>query len=224
MTWFKFLAPDATGPFSGYRWSAPDGVRDSGERTPGQWTAARLPLDPCRSGLHLCREADLPFWLHEELYVADVDGPVVEYESFVLVHRARLVRRVDAWASGSAYRFSRGCAWRVRDLAVDALRGLDRDQDADRLLDCSTIDGLGEAARRIGRSNGIDLTGYVADAAAFAAGARAGNGWASAAATTAFVAATAARAAAGRGHGLAALLAERARQARWIADMTPAVG
>ena len=218
MTWFKFLADGATGPFSGYRWPPPRGSRD-----PGAWAASTQPLDPCRSGLHVCREVDLPFWLHEELYLVDVDGQVLEYDSFVLVPRARLLRRVEAWGPGSAYRFSCECAWRVRDLTAAALRRRGRPGDADRLLGCSAITELGEAARRVDAGDG-GLAGYAADAAAFAAGAEAGTGWASAAATAGFVAATAARVAAGPADGRTAWSAERARQAGWLAGLAPAVG
>lgn len=218
MTWFKFLAAGATGPFSGYRWPAPDRTQGAGE-----WTTAHPPLDPCRRGLHICREADLPFWLHEELYVVDVDGPVLEYESFVLAQRARLLQRVEAWGPGAAYRLSCECAWRVRDLTTEALQLLGREQDADRLISCSTMDELSRTAGRIAQRDGVQLAGYAADAATFAAGAEADSGWASAVASTTLIAATAAGVAAGPKDRHAASTAERTRQARWIAHLALAV-
>lgn len=217
MPWFKFLATGAVGPFSGYQWPAP---RDGDD--PGGWAHASGPLDPCRAGLHVCRLADLPYWLHEELYLVDVDGPVVDHDSFVLARRARLLKRVTMWGRESAYGFSCDCAWRVRDLTAEALSRAVRQADADRLLGCRTMDELGRTARRIEDSDGtegVPLAGYAADAATFAAAAESGSGWASAAATTAFVAATAARVAAEPDDGRAALKSERLHQAHRIAEL-----
>lgn len=216
MTWFKFLASGAVGPFSGYRWPAP-----GGSRGPGRWVTAEGRLDPCRSGLHVCRAGDLPFWVHEELYVVEIDGPVIEYESFVLAGRARLVHRVE-WGRRVAGTFSRSCAWRVRDLAAEALRRRGRLDDADRLLGCTTMGDLDRAVGRLARGDDPsagDGFGYVADAVSFAGGVEGSSGWASAAATTAFVAAAAARATAEEHSGTAAWAAERRRQASWIADL-----
>ena len=135
--WFKFLAGGATGPFSGFRWPTPPD-RDS----PGGWVDTQQPLEPCRSGLHLCRASDLPFWLHEELYVVEVAGPVVEQDTFVLAARARLLRRVRAWSPSTAYLFACECAWHVRDLTSASQRAIGREADADRLDDCATMDEL----------------------------------------------------------------------------------
>jgi hypothetical protein len=218
MTWFKFLAAGATGPFSGYRWPVPDRAGSH----PGTWVVASPPLDPCLRGLHVCREADLPFWLHEELYVVDVEGPVQEYDSFVLARRARLLRRVEGWGPEAARRLSRACAWRVRDLTAEALRQLGRRQDAGRLGGCSTLDELGSTAGSIAEGAGFVLAGYASDAATLAAGTTADTGWASAAAATTYVAETAAAVAARPEDREAASTAERLRQARWIAHLAPA--
>jgi hypothetical protein len=216
VTWFKFLAGGAVGTFSGYRWPAPALARE-----PGEWVTAESRLDPCRSGLHVCRSADLPFWVHEELYVVEIDGPVTEYESFVLASRARLVQRVD-WGRPAAGAFSRACTWRVRDLAAEALQRRGRLGDADRLLECTTLDDLAGAVGRLDRADDTsagDVSGYVADAVSFTGGVEDSSGWASAAATTGFVAAAAARSTAEAPSGAAAWLAERRRQASWIADL-----
>lgn len=222
MPWFKFLARGGVGPFSGYRWPVPR-VSDAA----GEWTTADHPLEPCRGGLHLCRQADLALWIHEELYLVDVEGDLVEHASFVLARRARLVRRVGAWGRESAHRFSCDCAWRVRDHAVEALRRVGRDQDADRLSGCVTMDQLGRATRLLGDGGGTDvvrLVGYAGDAATYAASAATSTGWAAAGATTAFIAATAAGSAAGPGQGRAAVSAERTLQGQWIAATAAAEG
>jgi hypothetical protein len=215
MTWFKFLAPGAAGPFSGYRWPVPCG-------RPGGWVLADGPLDPCRSGLHLCQESDLPFWLLDELYTVDVDGPVEEHDTFVLAHRARLAGRVEAWAREEAYLFACDCAWRVRDMVVAALRRADRDVLAARLEGCASVEELAQVSRAATQdpaAGGARLAGYALDAATYAKETTSGSGWAAASATTGFIAATVARVAAREGDGLAAAAAERAHQAQWIVDV-----
>jgi hypothetical protein len=213
-TWFKFLATEATGPFSGYRWPTP-----LDPDSPGRWVDAPEPLEPCRSGLHLCRAADLPFWLHEELYVVEAAGPVVEQDTFVLAARARLVRRIRAWSPSTAHLFGCECAWQVRDLTSASLRAGGRDADADRLDDCTTMDQLLQVAQRTTRTDGLSgrLAAYAVDAATFAERAGASTGWAASSATAAFVAATAARVGAPTGQS-AALGDELARQSRWLVD------
>lgn len=215
MTWYKFLATGAVGPFSGYRWPRPSG------HEPGGWVMAEDGLDPCRSGLHICRSADLPFWVSEELYVVEVDGPVTEYESFVLANRARLVRG-SAWGRRVAGSFSRACAWRVRDLAAEALVRTGRREEADQLLACASLGALEATVGRLAErdiASTSAVTGYVQDVLSFTGGAERTSGWASATATTAFVAAAAARATAQEDSGTAAWAAERRRQASWMAEL-----
>ncbi len=217
MTWFKFLADGATGPFSGYRWPAPHGPGE-----PGAWVSAADSLEPCRSGLHLCRARDLPFWLLEELYTVDVEGPVTEHDSFVLARRARLARRLEGWTRQAAHQFSCDCAWRVRDLLADELRGAGRLSSADGLVGCTTMGDLQRMSREIEEATGAGrsrLAGYALDAAVYAANAEADSGWAAAAATTGFIAATAARVAGGD-EGPAASANERSLQARWLAGLS----
>lgn len=215
MTWFKFLASGAVGPFSRHRWPPPDG-----SHKPGEWVTVDHALDPCRSGLHLCRTVDLPFWLHEELYTVDVDGPVVEYESFVLARRARLVRLV-AWDRRAASGFSRFCARRVRDLAAESLARSGRRDAARRLLGCTMMDEMQRTAGELvatGSAPADAVAGYLADAVSCAGGVDDGSGWASAAATTAFIAAATAHATAGEEMGPTARADERLLQATWLTD------
>lgn len=222
MTRFKFLARGATGPFSGWAWPPPAALD-----RPGDWADVPADLDPCRTGLHLCRVEDLPYWLNEELYTVEVAGPVVEHESFVLAHRARLSRRVDAWRRESAHRFSCDCAWRVRDLTAGMLRADGRVTEADRLAECTTMEDLGQVAKQTvngGAESTARFVGYAVDAASFAAGVRTNGGWAASSATTAFVAAMAARVAAGPDRGPTASAAERSVQAAWLADLALAEG
>jgi hypothetical protein len=50
---FKFLRADGTGVFTGFRWPL-------AQAGPGAWVQSGV--DPCRSGIHACRRADLPLW------------------------------------------------------------------------------------------------------------------------------------------------------------------
>ena len=69
MIGFKFLRSDGTSPFTGFRWPLPDG-------TPGAWVDAEV--DPCRSGIHACRQRDLPLWLGRRLFEVELAGTIVE--------------------------------------------------------------------------------------------------------------------------------------------------
>ena len=218
MTWFKFLAAGATGPFSGYAWPAP-----SFPDEPGDWTTTSSPLDPCRVGLHLCRDVDLPLWFNTELYEVEAEGPVQEYDGFVVTGRARLLRRVTGWSPSTARRFSDACAWEVRERGVEQLRRDGRAEQAERLASCATVAELAHAAEKLCDSSvdGSSLIGYAFDAALFAGQVR-GDGWATATASTAFIAATAAGVAAAPGQATDAAKEERSRQARWLLEeLTP---
>jgi hypothetical protein len=212
MTWYKFLARGALGPFSGRTWPAPDGIG-----RPGDWMAATR-LEPCRSGLHLLRPEDLPYWLCEELYTVEVDGEVVPQESFVLAGRARLLDRVETWDQDTAVAFCGDCVGRVRDLAVEALSAAGRLADAGRLASCDTTDETQAVAGRIVEDADAvgPLVGYALDAAKFAGAARAPEHWAAGTATTAFVSAKAAGIAADGSESHEATAAERRRQGEWL--------
>lgn len=214
MTWYKFLGGGATAPFSLFRWPAPGGD------APGDWVAVHGSLEPCRAGLHLLRAKDLPLWMLEELYTVEADGPVLEYDDFVLARRARLLRRVDTWGRDFATSFSRECALLVRDLAAGALRDQGRAEAADQLLECDTTEELLGSARGLldgGRVAG-PATGYLLDAAHYALSVRSEPRWSANAAAVALIAATAARVTAAPGGAEAAVASERARQAAWLTD------
>ena len=116
---YKFLDPGATSPFTGFRWSPPDGG-------PGAWVEA--PVEPCRSGIHACRRDDLPLWLGRVLYEIELDGEIVEERNKVIASRGRLLRRIDAWDE-IRVKFTRMCADRAHELAraEPALSALDDD-------------------------------------------------------------------------------------------------
>jgi hypothetical protein len=98
---FKFLARGAIGSVSEFAWPQP------AQGAPGEWIEADGPLRLCESGVHVCRAVDLAHWLHEELWVIEIDGEVAEGIDCVLAGRGRLVKQVDGWANGGAARFAR---------------------------------------------------------------------------------------------------------------------
>ena len=105
---YKFLRQNGTSVFTGFRWQPPgDG--------PGEWVDA--PIEPCRSGIHACRQSDLPLWVGRTLYEIELGGDIVEHRSKLVASRGRLIRRVGAWDElRDAY--TRMCADRAHELAL----------------------------------------------------------------------------------------------------------
>jgi len=114
MKTYKFLAKGALGPLSGFAWPAPRG------EARGAWVEAGVPLAVCARGVHVCRPADLAHWLHEELWEMETHGERLEALDCLVVERARLVRRVDAWSEGGAARFAAACTDHALALAAEA--------------------------------------------------------------------------------------------------------
>jgi hypothetical protein len=136
---YKFLRPGGTSVFTGFRWPLPDGDE------PGAWVDARV--EPCRSGIHACRVADLPYWVGRDLYVLELEGPVVEEPTKVVAPRGRLRRRVGGWDAERRDAYTRMCADRAHELARGA--GLD---GRDAVIEPSVPEGpalLGFVAARI---------------------------------------------------------------------------
>jgi hypothetical protein len=105
---YKFLRPNGTSVFTRFTWPLPD----SG---PGPWVDARV--DPCRSGIHACRRAELPLWLGRTLYEIELDGEIVEEATKLVAPRGRLLRRIDAWDEATRDEYTRMCADRAHELA-----------------------------------------------------------------------------------------------------------
>lgn len=99
---YKFLAPGALGPFTGFQWEA------------GTWVEAEAAA-PCRQGIHACRVGHLPLWLDAELWEIELDGDVVEGERKLVAQRGRLAQRVVGWTPALAHEFGRFCARRTRE-------------------------------------------------------------------------------------------------------------
>jgi hypothetical protein len=136
---YKFLRSDGTSVFTGFQWPLPDGG-------PGDWVDAGV--DPCRSGVHACRPADLPLWVGAVLYEVELDGEIVEGPMKVVASRGRLTRRIEAW---DALRddYTRMCADRAHELARGASPPL---ESWDAVVEPSIPEGpalLGFVAARI---------------------------------------------------------------------------
>ena len=108
---YKFLRHDGTSVFTGFRWPLPNGG-------PGPWVEAGV--DPCRSGIHGCRRADLPLWAGRTLYEVELDGEIVEEAMKVVARRGRLLRRIEAWDDAFRDQYTRMCADRAHELARGA--------------------------------------------------------------------------------------------------------
>jgi hypothetical protein len=102
---FKFLLADRVAPFSRFPWPV-------GEWVEGGDHAA------CNAGVHACEARDLPFWLTEELWEIELDGPIARGRHKIVAERGRLVRRIDSWDSAAGSQFGEACVTRVRELAA----------------------------------------------------------------------------------------------------------
>jgi hypothetical protein len=135
---YKFLRPDGTSVFTRFRWPLPDGG-------PGGWVEAGV--DPCRSGIHACRLADLPLWAGRTLYEIELDGEVLEEATKIVAPRGRLLRRIEGWDEALRDEYTRMCADRAHELARGASR-----EDWDAVVEPSVPEGpalLGFVAARI---------------------------------------------------------------------------
>jgi hypothetical protein len=164
---------------------------------PGEWVEA--PPAPDR-WVHACRARDLPHWLDEELWSIELGGPLRESRYQVASPRARLVARVAGWDPALRREYARACALRARELALPHLAASLREA----LAGLDDLASIAAAARRADR--GDHAAQYVRDAAAFAKDGPA---------VVSYIAATLAS---HLGGGLAAFEAERAWQARWLAE------
>ena len=183
---YKFLERGAIAPFTRFAWP-----------TDGRWIDARKSGDG--GGIHACRARDLPYWVSDELWRVELSDPVREREAQIEAARGRLVIRVAEWNPRD---FAAACAFRARDLALQALAD-------DTLAQASTLDELIAAARSISAADRFEaeMIGYIVDAAVRAKEAHAGS-----ASHTAAVAAVAL-------HGTeAAFEEERAWQAKLLVD------
>ena len=215
---FKFLDREGCTALSGHRWTLPDGD------APGPWIETAR-VRPCREGIHACHAGDLAYWLHQELWVIELDGETTESARKVVARRGRLVRRLPEWSAGADVALHEWCAWRTCDTAVGLLNEQGEGAWAARLREATTLRDLAAggqaAAAALGDGDRAGVAaGYAGDAAALSG--------AEHFAASPFVAACAKGHAASTEGGeagearegayAAAFAAERASQSAWIRD------
>jgi hypothetical protein len=124
---YKFLTRGRRGPISGFEWPSPD----AGDAA---WVEVQGPLELGVWGLHVCREIDLAHWVHDELWELATTGEQTPGIDCVVMRRARLLRRIDAWTDGGRARFANACIERAgKPLGHDAdaiVRGFLGDAEA----------------------------------------------------------------------------------------------
>ncbi len=106
---YKFLSSGAIGPFSGFRWPTPAGA------APGAWVEARPGV-----GVHACRPADLPYWIDEELWVAELSADARVTYHQLEASRGRLLAPAVGWRELSRT-FAIECAATLRGRVEAAL-------------------------------------------------------------------------------------------------------
>jgi hypothetical protein len=187
-TAYKFLAPGAVSPFTGFRW--PEA---------GRWVSA--PDQREESGIFACRDRDLPYWLERELWVMELEEPVREGRHQLSAPRARLVGWLARWDGDMLRAYAWACALRARELALPALQ-LELRRRVQR------AGGPGEVAEAVASSSAPSTVArYLGDAASLGAS---GEG-----AAASYVASVLAATLAGDPSGFEA---ERAWQARWLGE------
>jgi hypothetical protein len=189
---YKFLAAGRVGPFTGYAWP---------ER---EWVGA--PAAREGAGVPACRIEDLPWWIDHELWRVELSGPVLERDTQIEARRGRLAGRVASWDARALAEFAVHGALRARDLAVLAAR--DVGARCEDLARAGTLHEVRAALEALPALSGMpaEMASYAREACT-----RALEGAAGTATYIAAVAATALR-------GPSGFAAERAMQARWIAE------
>jgi hypothetical protein len=105
---YKVLS-EGRSEFTGYRWPLPEGSE------PGDWLSASGPLALCINGVHASSVEQLPQWLGNEIWEAELDGEILHAEPALVAGRARLIRLVEEWDEAARLAFCRDCAQRARD-------------------------------------------------------------------------------------------------------------
>jgi hypothetical protein len=163
----------------------------------GEWVDASV--DRADVWIHACRLSDLAYWIDDELWRIELDAPLREARYQIASPRGRLRGRVEGWGPPLAREFAEACAWRARDVALPRLPPALRDAIAGAA-------DLGAIAA--GAAGHPSLAGaYLSDTARSAQ-----QGLP---AVTSYIAAALAASLDG---GLGSFEAERAWQARWLAE------
>ena len=133
---YKVLLENGRSPYAGKPWPLPNGK-------PGEWLTVEGDLIPCERGIHLCRRGDLVSWLGPVIWeVESPDEPLIA-EDKIVVRKARLLRRVEAWGKQVARLFAADCAERA--LAREAARGRTVDARSTAAVEVARRHAMGQA-------------------------------------------------------------------------------
>lgn len=105
---YAFLRAGALDYLSQEHWPLPTALGE-----PGDWLAPT-------GGVRATRLEHLPWWLDDELWVVELDGPVHDEGRSLRADRGRLLRRVDAWSPDVALELTDACLRRLHELDGDA--------------------------------------------------------------------------------------------------------
>jgi hypothetical protein len=200
---FVFLGAGARGLLDGRRWPAPEGDG------PGAWVDGdeRFPV-------RAYPVEELPHWLDDELWGAELDGPTTPGDHSLTAPRGRLTERIAGWDASVAAAFVDAVTERARSLALRVLRAEGHAAPAAAIADATPHELVA-----VCDAVAVSLEGVTAELAAFPADcvryAEEAHSPGAAAAVAGYIAAHAA----GR-HAVdyeAGAGAERAWQARWLA-------
>jgi hypothetical protein len=97
--------------FTGFRWPLPQADR------PGEWLSTSGELGLCVNGIHASSADQLPQWLGDEIWEAELDGEILFTEAALVAGRARLIRLVAEWDGRARLAFCEDCAERARETA-----------------------------------------------------------------------------------------------------------
>ena len=201
---YKFLAAGAVAPFTGFVWPVPASAGS------GPWVSA--PGDDERHWIHAARAEDLPYWLDEELWRIELDGPIRAHPTQLAAPRGRLVERAEGWTAEAAKALGAASARRVQGGAAAIFEAEGLLAEAEALRAATSVEGLRNAvlaARAGGRvpAKAMRIAEYASDARHRLEGGEIAG--------VLYIAANAAVLQRGSREGAAE---ERAWQARWIVD------
>lgn len=170
MIYYKSLAEDGLGVFSGFGWSLPRGSR------PGRWHEAVDEVVECKSGYHACTKSQLIHWLDMRVFEIESKSPWRRGEGKSVTRGpVRLVRELN-WTDRSARLFLADCAERELSIygrnypvddrshkAIEAARGFARGEISEAEL------GLAEEEAWTASKYSPHLSREIEDAALVAA-------------------------------------------------------
>jgi hypothetical protein len=138
---------------------------------PGEWVEVDGELVACKNGLHVCRLDQIIDWLHEDLWLVEVDeaAGLIDHGDKMVARRVRLVEQVTAWDERSARLLAAGFAERVLHLFEQERPGDTRPRDAIAAARAFANGEIGAAARDAARDAAWDAAWAAAGDAAGAA-------------------------------------------------------